>query len=957
MKKYKFLLAAFIGCLFAVQTVDAAVIAKPDNIFVPPDSPTTTTYFDVLTNDYYGDDCILDRLIISIVEGPHIAGATVVVDNAAMHNIGYTPGPNGLVGTDWIEYKIECSSGGGSATAKVYINIADKPDAIFDAECYVKPEGIGFAMSQMAISTVNTVSDLTNILVGNIDNDNNTEIIVSGGSVNLRSTAIQIFEYNRSTNALGLEYSITGLGNADYAYRYALAKITGGPAANKKNTPSLFIARGDNSTLYRYDLNGSAFTSTWAKPYTAPAACDPFVTDLMGDGNQQVLVGNTIINASTGDILATATGTAPLHFGQYGHRVGSSATVWPSSPLPVDIDLDGKMEIIGGDCVYSVNLTNYSGTAGNSYTLLRRAVADAAHTNLSDGGVAIADMDLDGYPDVVIAGPNKGVYTTGTANGYVCVYNPRTGVVMHTNEIANIPRYTQSDGALGPSHPFVGDIDGDGYPEICVTGAYTLRVYDLDGGTTLTQKWALGTTDDSASTVLSVFDFTQDGQARLVYRDHDNLRIIRSNGSAAAIDATFSPVCSPTGNEYPVIADINGDGHAEIITTGSPTGNGTNGTLRIYGASGATKWAPARDIWNQIAYNPLYVNDDLTIPQHPISPATKFVAADGTITRPYNNFLQQSTLLSSEGKIATEGSDLTFKTGAPRIVGYDASGNLEVKVTIVNIGGAPFTGPIEFRVYSYKGDPPVYTLLAPNPMFTDANASGLAAGDERDISFTIPQASLPTDGAFDNFAVTMNLTTAPDQTPVYSQLKECNEGYNNRTLGFSTLSGSTVLCQGNSGTLTVNPTGAYNVYWYDKDHNLLNPGDPKDTYPFGPKNSDLMEYMLLQAKTLFDGPIVSPMWDTIYVYRAADTLVWNNKVLNGDWLDERNWRNPDDPDNRYPMTHIPQECTSVYIPAGGGLNFPDLEETKILHPSETPIIKNIHFSFGSELKRPDLLEY
>ena len=61
-------------------------------------------------------------------------------------------------------------------------------------------------------------------------------------------------------------------------------------------------------------------------------------------------------------------------------------------------------------------------------------------------------------------------------------------------------------------------------------------------------------------------------------------------------------------------------------------------------------WAPARPVWNQYMYHVTNVNEDLTIPTYCFDKATVFTAPDGTIRRPYNNFLQQAYYITPEGE-------------------------------------------------------------------------------------------------------------------------------------------------------------------------------------------------------------------------------------------------------------------------------------------------------------------
>ncbi|MBK9149552.1 MAG: hypothetical protein IPM26_00535 [Saprospiraceae bacterium] len=128
---------------------------------------------------------------------------------------------------------------------------------------------------------------------------------------------------------------------------------------------------------------------------------------------------------------------------------------------------------------------------------------------------------------------------------------------------------------------------------------------------------------------------------------------------------------SKTWNEYPVIADIDNDGQAEIIISGSRV---DKKETRLYCfESATTPWAPARSVWNQYAYNPTQVNDDLTIPRYQQNAAAFFdtnSCIQLTCPQPYNNFMVQATYRTQEGCYVWPGHnrDLTI-TATSRCLG------------------------------------------------------------------------------------------------------------------------------------------------------------------------------------------------------------------------------------------------------------------------------------------------
>lgn len=63
---------------------------------------------------------------------------------------------------------------------------------------------------------------------------------------------------------------------------------------------------------------------------------------------------------------------------------------------------------------------------------------------------------------------------------------------------------------------------------------------------------------------------------------------------------------------YPLVADVDGDNHAEIVLLSMFSSYGDE-SVHVYGAKD-DDWMPARKIWNQHAYFETNVNDDGTIP-------------------------------------------------------------------------------------------------------------------------------------------------------------------------------------------------------------------------------------------------------------------------------------------------------------------------------------------------------
>src|SRR5262249_28367703 len=137
--------------------------------------------------------------------------------------------------------------------------------------------------------------------------------------------------------------------------------------------------------------------------------------------------------------------------------------------------------------------------------------------------------------------------------------------------------------------------------------------------------WYATTTDcSSAQTGSSVFDFLGNGKAEVVYSDEQYMRIY--DGTTG--NELFK-VCNTTGTlvEFPVIADVDNDGHADIVVVSNAYASGgteyqcNDGTaiaqsgVRVFGDANGT-WVRTPPVWNEHAYHVTNVTPDGVIPQH-----------------------------------------------------------------------------------------------------------------------------------------------------------------------------------------------------------------------------------------------------------------------------------------------------------------------------------------------------
>ena len=159
-------------------------------------------------------------------------------------------------------------------------------------------------------------------------------------------------------------------------------------------------------------------------------------------------------------------------------------------------------------------------------------------------------------------------------------------------------------------------------PPRLVFGACWYSVFEYDGSGLL-NRLAMAETRDwsSASTGATVFDFNGDGANEVVFSDEDAVYVWLIDDShglepwermVTLLEDTNHK--SWTIHEYPLVADVDGDGKAEILAVNSHLEASDGSASEHYGlyvlGSADDDWVSARTQWNQHAYYVTNIEDD-----------------------------------------------------------------------------------------------------------------------------------------------------------------------------------------------------------------------------------------------------------------------------------------------------------------------------------------------------------
>ncbi|MDR2041160.1 MAG: hypothetical protein LBP98_02435, partial [Tannerella sp.] len=647
-------------------------------------------------------------------------------------SIRYTSA-TGFAGYDTVAYRIAC--GANASTAHLVLYVAQRPDNISGANCFVNPPTTAWSIREVPTHTTDQVHNLGPLTVGDLDGRDTTLIIgfldYHGSDVaahSYQSHGLKLFYFDGTEQRVKLKRSFPFKDKSGTAF---YASTISSPAIARYNGKGYIVVAQNHATdlyLYAFDTDGTCHWRS-SEHYTSDAsyfATIINIADFNHDGIPEVYAGNRIFSLATGELLCNGG----------SHNTGALYHNGGDASMAADIVPGGNMELCAGTQIYSVTIpqgaTTSSGCSLSPIADMELPAAAVPSNAARDGATQVVDIDGDGALEVVV------VTRHTAASGQpvvVYVWKPLPG-----NASRLVGKYTTPVNSDYYSIPMIGNIDRDTCPEIVYIGD-RYHMYALDyapgnaPGDRLVRKWTHDIDDESSCTGMSLFDFNNDSISEIVYRDEHTLYIIDGNEATPHTEASFDNVHSYTLREYPVIADVDNDGQAEIVVSGGLSlAERYNGYVRVFKSNGSP-WAPARKVWNQYAYNATNVNDDATVPRWPLHPATFFAGVDHLVgtpddVQPYNNFRQQQTILSHDGTLLWLTPDLRPEN--PVFEYFNDGDSLRVTLTIRNRGDEAAAAPLCVGFYRNEvsaaafacavsavpeippAAAPVHTLVLPN---------------------------------------------------------------------------------------------------------------------------------------------------------------------------------------------------------------------------------------------------
>ena len=258
-------------------------------------------------------------------------------------------------------------------------------------------------------------------------------------------------------------------------------------------------------------------------------------------------------------LLLVAAGAAQAQTPASFAPVSTYATGAGSTPYGVtlaDLNRDGRLDIVTanqGSSTAGVLL----GQAGGGFSAVSTYSAGAGSRPV---GVALADVSGDGWPDIITA--NNGSSTAG--------------VLLGQAGGSFVPVITYSVGFASSAYSVaVADVNGDGRRDIVTAniGSNTAGVLLGQAGGGFTPASTYPTGANSFPNGLAVADVSGDGRPDLVTANYSSSTVGVLLGQAGGGFATVMTYSTDTGSTPVgvVLADVSGDGRADIITANQGT--------------------------------------------------------------------------------------------------------------------------------------------------------------------------------------------------------------------------------------------------------------------------------------------------------------------------------------------------------------------------------------------------
>jgi hypothetical protein len=433
-------------------------------------------------------------------------------------------------------------------------------------------------------------------------------------------------------------------------------------------------------------VDGGSTTFGFGTQQTFSTGAGPFsvaVADFNGDGKPDLAVANS--NSNTVSILLNTTppgATSPSFAPRQDFATGAT----PEDVVVGDFNGDGKPDLAivdqGSNAVSVLTNTTVPGSATVSF-----APRQDFTTGNGPVSAAVGDFNRDGELDLAV----------------VNQYSNSVSVLLNTTAPGSaVPSFkVKQDFATGslPNSVAVGDFNGDNRPDLAVADVGSNRVSVLlntttPGSSTASFSPRVDFVTSSAPDAVAVGDINGDGMPDLAVANFfsSSVSVLLNKtapGSTAPSFATRQDFATGSFPDAVAIGDLNGDGVPDLAIADS----GSNSTSVLVNTTGVGATTPS-----------FAAKQDLATGAAPASVALADFNGDGTLDLAVANFTSNtiSVLLNTTGPSVT----ITRETAVGTILDDDSPVSI-VPVSGDNqsaILGATFATPLAVNVFNVNGN-------------------------------------------------------------------------------------------------------------------------------------------------------------------------------------------------------------------------------------------------------------
>ncbi len=555
-----------------------------------------------------------------------------------------------------------------------------------------------------------------------------------------------------------------------------------------------------------YSPSGSDTFRTKVSLTSGSSANARFVTlaDMNNDDKPDLLVANSDNTISIFPNTITST-TAVASFGSAVTLGTSSGSV--SSSLAVgDFDGDGFLDIaavFSGTSSVSA-YRNTTGTAGNTPSF---AAAVATTTAATPVGVSIADVDMNGKPDIVVV--------SSLASNNVSIIS---GIGLSLGLLVFLPAQTLSAGT-NPSAVALGDLDRDGKLDIAIANEGSNNVSVFHNTNAILGTISFGTpftlTAGTSPTSVAISDLDGDNWLDIVAANSGNGHVsaFRSTSTTGTISFTSSTDLSAGSSSGPIavaVGDTDGDGKPDLMTANYS--NSTVALLRNASSVGSLSFVTSTDVSNASVTSPYSIAvGDINADSKP-----DFVVSLSGTTNNVGVFLQkmnQSLTVTSASTLLVDGS---LSVTVSRSVSNTLGGSLAYSV-VAGSGSATVNSSGNLTGVSV-GTVTLTVTAAGDSDYASASTTQLVTINKATPTLTITSAnSLNVDGAL-TATTTTSATLGRGGVITYSMVAGSGSATVNSSTGLITgISVGTVTLTANSaGDADYNPASTSQLFIIDQ---------------------------------------------------------------------------------------------------------------------------------------------